>query len=160
MTGAGLAIAALRHGYLRGRLVAGALALVALPALVLAGVAGLIASEVERSCEGASVAGGEQPAGGGPLGQGLYATPLQLRPGRSYEVGATSYGGPGDPGSGDYGSIPLPGQSYLPAHPDSFAELSLLRVNPANGGTFTFANANALSNLPYLTALRVAHSGR
>ena len=36
----------------------------------------------------------------------------------------------------------------------------MLDSNPANGGTFTFADANALSNLPYLTALRVAHDGR
>ena len=43
--------------------------------------------------------------------------------------------------SGDYGSIPDPGQSYLPSHPDSYAELSVLDRNPANGGTFTFADA-------------------
>ncbi len=35
----------------------------------------------------------------------------------------------------------------------------MLDSNPANGGTFTFADANALSNLPYLTKLRVAHDG-
>jgi hypothetical protein len=69
------------------------------------------------------------------------------------------YGGPTDPTSGDYGSIATPGQSYLPAHPDSFAELSVLDRNPANGGGFTFADANALSNLPYLTGLRVANNG-
>ncbi len=101
-----------------------------------------------------------QPAGGGPLAQGLYAAPLELAPGRWYEVGATEYGGPGDPTSGDYGSIPEPGESYLPSHPDSFAELSVLDSNPANGGGFTFADANALGNLPYLAGLRVAHDGR
>ncbi len=85
---------------------------------------------------------------------------MELAPGRWYEVGATEYGGPGDPTSGDYGSIPNPGESYLPAHPDSFAELSVLDSNPANTGGFTFADANALSNLPYLTGLRVAHDGR
>jgi hypothetical protein len=82
-----------------------------------------------------------------------------LKVGRWYEVGATEYGGPSDPTSGSYGSIPDPGQSYLPAHPDSYAELSVLQSNPANGGSFTFNDANALANLPYLTALRVAHSG-
>ena len=73
-----------------------------------------------------------------------FAAPLRLRPGRWYQVGATEYGGPGDPSSGAYGSIPDPAQAYLPAHPDSFAELSVLAANPANDGTFTFADANAL----------------
>ena len=102
----------------------------------------------------------QPPAGSGAVAEGLYAQPLQLQPGRWYEVGATEYGGPSDPTSGSYGSIPDPGQSYLPSHPDTYAELSVLDSNPANHGTFTFADANALSNLPYLTGLRVAHSGR
>ena len=89
----------------------------------------------------------------------MYAQPLRLEPGRWYQAGATQYGGPGDPSSSDYGSIGTPGESYLPAHPDTFAELSVLDSNPANGGTFTFADANALNNLPYLTALRVANNG-
>jgi hypothetical protein len=67
---------------------------------------------------------------------------------------------PGDPTSGQYGSIPAAGQSFLPAHPGSFAELSILDRNPANHGGFTFADANALGLLPYLTALRVTHDGR
>jgi hypothetical protein len=87
----------------------------------------------------------------------MYAAPLRLQPGRWYEVGATEYGGPGDPTSGDYGAIPDPGQSYLPAHPDSFAELSVLSHNPADNDSFLFVDANALSNLPYLSALRVRH---
>jgi hypothetical protein len=99
------------------------------------------------------------PAGGGPIAAGLYAAPLELRPGRWYEVGATAYGGPGDSTS-DYGSIPNPGESYLPAHPASFAELSVLSSNPANGGSFTFQDADALNNLAYLTQLRVMHAGR
>ncbi len=93
----------------------------------------------------------------GPAPGGMYAAPLTLKPGRWYRVGATQYGGPGDPTSTDYGSIGDPSQSFLPMHPDSFAELSVLNSNPANGGTFTFADANALSNLPYMTALRVAN---
>ena len=99
------------------------------------------------------------PAGGGPVAAGMYAQPLRLEPGRWYQVGATQYGGPADPSSSDYGSIGTPGESYLPAHPDTFAELSVLDHNPANGGTFTFADANALNNLPYMTALRVANNG-
>ena len=61
---------------------------------------------------------------------GMFAAPLQLQPGRWYQVGATQYGGPSDPSSGVFGSS----GAYLPAHPDSFAELSLLDSNPANGG--------------------------
>jgi len=158
--GAKIAIRLLRNRQVRAALLAAVLLVVLLPVLVAAAVAGLIDQQAEATCTGASVGAVDQPAGGGPLAQGLYAAPLELQPGRWYEVGATEYGGPGDPSSGDYGSIPDPGQSYLPAHPDTFAELSVLRVNPANGGTFTFQDADALSNLPYLTALRVAHDGR
>ncbi len=35
----------------------------------------------------------------------------------------------------------------------------MLEHNPADGGTFTFADADALNNLPYMSALRVAHDG-
>jgi len=154
-----IAIALSRNRQVQGTLLAVALLFVVMPMLVAAGVVGLLAQQAEGTCGGGSIGTINQPAGGGPLAAGLYAAPLELRPGRWYEVGATEYGGPGDPTSGDYGSIPDPVQSYLPAHPDTFAELSVLRVNPANGGTFTFQDANALNNLPYLTALRVTHNG-
>jgi hypothetical protein len=154
-----IVIALLRNRQVQGALVAAALLVVLMPVLVAAGVAGLIAQQAQSTCGGETGAV-DLPAGGGPLAQGLYAAPLELSPGRWYEVGATEYGGPGDPTSGDFGSIPNPGESYLPAHPDTFAELSVLDSNPANGGTFTFADANALSNLPYLAGLRVAHDGR
>lgn len=153
-----VAIALLRNRQVRGALLTGALLILVLPVLVAAAVTGLVDQEAESTC-GGSIGMVEEPAGGGPITAGMYAAPLQLRPGRWYEVGATEYGGPGDPSSGDYGSIPDPGESYLPAHPDSFAELSVLDSNPANGGSFTFQDANALNNLPYLTALRVAHAG-
>ena len=78
----------------------------------------------------------------------MFAQPLKLSQGQWYEVGATEYGGPADPTAGTSGAISTPGQGYLPAHPDTFAELSVLDSNPANGGTFTFADANALNNLP------------
>ena len=156
-----LAIALLKNRQVQTVVLIGVLMVVLLPVLVAGGVAGLFSREAERVCgAGASVGMVNQPAGGGPLAQGLYAAPLELAPGRWYEVGATTYGGPGDPTSADYGSIPDPGESYLPAHPQSFAELSVLDSNPANSGSFTFADANALSNLPYLTGLRVAHDGR
>jgi hypothetical protein len=146
-----IAIGLLRNRHVRAALVSAVLLVVLMPVLVAAGVAGLLAQQAQATCTGASVGAINQPVGGGPLAQGLYAAPLELQPGRWYEVGATEYGGPGDPSSGDYGSIP---------EPDTFAELSVLESNPANGGAFTFSDADALSNLPYLTALRVAHDGR
>ena len=155
-----IAIALLRNRQVQGALLAVVLLVVLMPVLVAAGVAGLFDQQAEATCGGGSETTINPPAGGGALAQGLYAAPLELTPGRWYEVGATEYGGSGDPTSGDYGSIPNPGESYLPAHPNSFAELSVLDSNPANGGTFTFGDANALHNLPYLSQLRVEHAGR
>jgi hypothetical protein len=154
-----IAIALLKNRQVQTVLVLCVLAVVMLPVIVAAGVVGLFSQAAEGAC---SSGGGvvNVPAGGGPLAAGLYAAPLELAPGHWYEVGATEYGGPSDPSSGDYGSIPDPGESYLPAHPDSFAELSVLESNPANGdGSFTFQDADALDHLPYLTTLRVAHEG-
>jgi hypothetical protein len=153
-----VAIAVLRSRRARGVLVTVGLLILLLPVLVAAAVAGLVAQQEEETCGAAGLM--DVPAGGGAVAAGQYAAPLELQPGRWYEVGATEYGGPGDPTSGSYGSIPNPGQSYLPAHPNSFAELSVLDSNPANGGSFTFAEADALSRLPYLTPLRVALGGR
>lgn len=155
-----IAIAVLRNRQARGALLAGLLLVVLMPVIVAAVLAGLLDQQAEANCGGGSEATINQPAGGGALAQGVYAAPLELTPGRWYEVGATEYGGPGDPTSGDYGSIPNPGESYLPAHPNTFAELSVMNSNPANSGTFTFSDANALHNLAYLTQLRVEHAGR
>jgi hypothetical protein len=132
-----------------------ACAAVAAPLIAAAGIATLI-GEGSGSCASAPA----MPAAAGRAAAGTFAAPLRLRPGRWYEVGATEYGGPSDPASGSYGAIPDPGESYLPAHPDSFAELSVLDSNPANGGGFTFADANALASLPYMTALRVRRGDR
>jgi hypothetical protein len=153
-----VAITLLRSRWVRSALVAAALLIVLLPVLVAAAVTGFVSQQEEAACSAPWVP--NVPAGGGAIAGNQYAAPLELQPGRWYEVGATRYGGPGDPSSGDYGSIPNPGESYLPAHPDSFAELSVLDSNPANAGSFTFADANALNRLPYLSALRVAHGGR
>jgi cell wall-associated NlpC family hydrolase len=71
----------------------------------------------------------------------------RLGPGQGERVGATEYGGAGDPSSGDVGSSGVD----LDAHPDSYAEL----------GGFTFATATAMGGLPYETPLRItwgAHS--
>jgi cell wall-associated NlpC family hydrolase len=81
-------------------------------------------------------------AGAGAAG-GIVLGP----PGSGQLVGATEYGGPGDPSSGVLGSS---GANLLDA-PDSYAEL---------GGT-TFETATAMGGLPYLTPLRItwgAHS--
>jgi len=155
-----IAIGLLRNPTVRTVLVACVLLLVSLPVLVAAGVAALFAQEAQGACGEASTGGIDTPAGGGPLAAGSYAAPLELKPGRWYEVGATEYGGPGDGTSSNYGSIPDPGESYLPAHPATFAELSVLATNPSNHGSFTFTDANALNNLPYLTQLHIVHAGR
>ena len=150
--------ALLRNRHVRNLIVFALVVVMLLPVLAAAAVTGLVARHEEETCGGTG--GIEIAAGEGPVAEGQYAAPLRLVPGHAYEVGATEYGGPTDPSSGDYGAIPDPSQSYLPAHPDSYAELSVLDQNPANGGTFTFADANALDHLPYLTALRVTRDGR
>jgi hypothetical protein len=66
--------------------------------------------------------------------------------GSGQAVGATEYGGPGDPTSGTVGAS---GASLL-AHPDSYAEL----------GGISFQTATALGGLPYMTPLRVSWDGR
>lgn len=78
--------------------------------------------------------------------------PLPLRPGEVVPVAATSYGGTTGAITG------YPGQENLPAHPDTFAELSTLARNPYP--SFTFSDADALGGLPYMTALRVSRGGR
>jgi hypothetical protein len=152
-----LAYALLRSPTARGLLITATVLVVLAPVLVAGAIAGLLAEEEASGCAGGGLA--ELPAGAGPIASGQYAPPLELVPGRWYEVGATEYGGPGDPNAGQYGSIPDPRESYLPSHPDTFAELSVLARNPANGSTFTFTDANALGNLAYMSALRVSHDG-
>jgi len=155
-----MAIALARSRRVRFGLLVLAFILISVPVLVAGGVAGLSAHDAEVACEGVAASSIETPAGAAASASRLYAAPLQLAPRRWYEVGASTYGGPGDPSSGDYGSIPDPRESFLPAHPNSFAELSVLNANPANGATFTFADANALNQLAYLTQLRVRSAGR
>ncbi len=67
-------------------------------------------------------------------------------PGTGARVGATEYGGPGDPSSGDVGAS---GANLL-AHPDSYAEL----------GGYTLQTATAMGGLPYMTPLRITWAGR
>ena len=144
----------------RGVLLLAMLAVVLAPVLVIGATVTAFSQSDAQACgtgEAQTPTGGNIAAGGGVTADGMFAKPLRMRAGEWYEVGATEYGGPSDPSSGSYGSIPDPSESYLPAHPDTFAELSVLSNNPANSGTFTFADANALGNLPYMTGIRVAH---
>lgn len=67
-------------------------------------------------------------------------------PGTGETVGATEYGGPGDPASGDVGASGVD----LARDPDSYAEL----------GGYTFATADAMGGLPYGTPLRITWSRR
>lgn len=101
------------------------------------------------------------PPGLTAMARAIWDRPLHMVAGHWYPAGATEYYQGDGTGSGHYGSIPNPAQANLDEHPDSFAELSLLPENPANTAAgFTFADANALGNLPYMSALRVAHDGR
>ena len=67
-------------------------------------------------------------------------------PGTGELVGATEYGGPGDPSSGTVGAS---GANLL-QHPDSYAEL----------GGYTFQTATDLGGLPYMTPLRITYRRR
>ena len=67
-------------------------------------------------------------------------------PGTGQLVGATEYGGPGDPSSGVIGSSGV----NLLGQPDSYAEL----------GGDTFQTATAMGGLPYLTPLRITWGSR
>lgn len=92
------------------------------------------------------VVSGESPASpcGAPGGQ---PASIVLRSGAAGQpVGATEYGGPGDPSSGTVGASGI----NLLVHPDSYAEL---------GGT-TFATASAMGGLPYMTPLRISWGQR
>jgi hypothetical protein len=97
---------------------------------------GLLAILVGESA-GGGCADDASPAGGVVLGP----------PGSGQLVGATEYGGPGDPSSGIVGAS---GANLL-QNPDSYAEL----------GGDTFQTATAMGGLAYMTPLRVtwgAHS--
>src|SRR5437588_12896965 len=94
---------------------------------VLAVLLGVLASQ--SGC-------GSAPAAGGPVALGP--------PGTGQLVGATEYGGPGDPSSGTVGAS---GTNLL-EHPDSYAEL----------GGYTFQTATAMGGLPYMSPLRISWS--
>ena len=100
-------------------------------AAVLAVLLGVLASET--GCGSGSAASASGPVALGPAGTGQT-------------VGATEYGGPGDPSSGSVGAS---GANLL-QHPDSYAEL----------GGYTFQTATAMGGLSYMTPLRITWGHR
>jgi hypothetical protein len=105
-------------------------------------IAGLIAGAATTALGGALLA---LLITGFGQGDGCSAAPSAAAalgpPGTGRLVGATEYGGPGDPSSGTVGAS---GANLL-AHPDSYAEL----------GGKTFQTATAMGGLPYMTPLRI-----
>jgi hypothetical protein len=84
---------------------------------------------------------------GGGGGCSASATPIVLGPpGTGQTVGASEYGGPGDPSSGTTGAW----GDDLQAHPDTYAEL----------GGLTRATATGMGGLSYMTALRITWGRR
>ncbi len=120
---------------------ASAIAAVVLAGLALALVA-LITSVFTPGGEACSAGLATATAGGGSAPAGIVLGP----PGTGQLVGATEYGGPGDPSSGVTGSS---GANLLQL-PDSYAEL----------GGDTFQTATAMGGLPYLTPLRITWGDR
>jgi hypothetical protein len=113
-------------------LMTGVVALAGMTAAVLTAV--LPVASADSSCQaGAPGSAAREPVVLGPPGSGLL-------------VGATEYGGPGDPSSGTVGAS---GANLL-SSPDSYAEL----------GGRTFATATAMGRLPYGTPLRISWGGR
>ena len=124
------------------RRLAGKLTIIAASAMGSVVVVGIGAGVLALLITGFGAGGGcAAPAGGG-------AGPIALGPpGTGRLVGASEYGGPGDPSSGHVGAS---GADLL-THPNSYAEL----------GGYTFATATSMGGLPYMTPLRItweAHS--
>ena len=93
-----------------------------------------------------SVFGQGQPCGapaGSTPGAGPGAGIVLGPPGSGQMVGATEYGGPGDPSSGVTGSS---GANLL-EFPDTYAEL----------GGYSFQTATSMGGLPYETPLRITY---
>ena len=84
----------------------------------------------------------EQDSGCGATPSGAAGSIVLGPPGAGQAVGATEYGGPGDPSSGATGAS---GANLL-EHPDTYAEL----------GGLTFQTATAMGGLPYMTPLRIS----
>jgi hypothetical protein len=106
-------------------------------AVVLAGLCAALVS-IFLPASLALACGPDQPAPG-------HSPVLLGAAGRALTVGATEYGGPGDPASGTVGA--------------SGADLSLLPDSYAELGGRTFETATAMGGLRYLTPLRIGWGG-
>jgi hypothetical protein len=115
------------------------------PLLVLAAILGAVimasAAAVLTLLLGAFQAGAQCAGAAGGAAASIVLGPA----GGGQVVGASEYGGPGDPSSGSVGAS---GQNLI-QHPDSFAEL----------GGYSFQTALAMGGLPYMTPLRVTWGG-
>jgi hypothetical protein len=113
--------------------------------IVVAAVCGLLALGIGTALFAlliTVIAGSGQQCSGIPAAGSISLAPA----GSGQRVGATEYGGPGDPSSGTVGAS---GASLL-AHPDSYAEL----------GGETFQTATDMGGLPYMTPLRISWGHR
>jgi cell wall-associated NlpC family hydrolase len=111
-------------------------------AVVLAGLAVAVLALITSIFTPGGTACGPSAEGGVGAAAGIVLGP----PGTGQLVGATEYGGPGDPSSGHVGSS----GANLVQLPDSYAEL----------GGDTFQTATAMGGLPYLTPLRITWGAR
>ncbi|MGH2867014.1 MAG: hypothetical protein ACRDNK_05520, partial [Solirubrobacteraceae bacterium] len=117
------------------------------PVILIAGLTGVGLAASLGIAFIAALLAASQSASGCPPAATASAGQIALGPpGSGATVGATEYGGPGDPSSGTVGAS---GASLL-AHPDSYAEL---------GGT-SFQTATAMGGLAYMTPLRITWGGQ
>jgi hypothetical protein len=124
-----------RAGVLATGLAITAIAGAAFAAALLAVLFTAVQSQSDCGADGSAVAG----AG---LAAGIALGP----PGTGERVGATEYGGPGDPSSGVTGAR---GDNLL-QHPDTYAEL----------GGLSWQTATAMGGLPYMAPLRITWANR
>jgi len=124
------------HSWRRGRPSTGLAIAVVLAGITGAGLcAALLALLITTFTQGSGCA---SPAASSQVALGP--------PGTGQLVGASEYGGPGDPSSGAVGASGI----NLLEHPDSYAEL----------GGYTFQTATAMGGLPYMAPLRISWGAR
>ena len=111
-----------------------------------AGVLALLTGVFDEGSSPCGASGGSGGSGGSVSAPGAALGIVLAPPGAGQLVGATEYGGPGDPSSGVLGSS---GANLL-EQPDSYAEL----------GGDSFQTATAMGGLPYLTPLRITWGAR
>ncbi len=124
----------------RGGVLATGLAITAIAGAAFAAALLAVLFTVVQSGDGC---GADGPAvGAAGVAAGIALGP----PGTGERVGATEYGGPGDPSSGVTGAR---GDNLL-QHPDTYAEL----------GGLSWPTATAMGGLPYMAPLRITWANR